>query len=173
MEKNSVQGSVLSLNWGKPTTSSFVSRHLEDHRQLQSRQSIYKPRSEGRWRKRSRPSLHNIVKLFWREWGKQRSTSACARGREFSPTLPELKTEVLTTQQQMLHAVGPVVPTALIPWVHDCQLSEFHGCHYSHCALLGPETMQRVFMNTSVSNTRATSTFMFEMSKVKTGSGYK
>ena len=118
---NSVQGSHLSLNWGKPTTSSFASRHLESHRQLQSRQPIYGSRYgdlsnikyEGCWGKRSRPSLHNILQLFWREWGKQRNTSACPRSREFNLALPEWKIEVFTTQQRMFHAVGPAVSTAV------------------------------------------------------------
>jgi hypothetical protein len=51
--------------------------------------------------------------------------------------LREWKAEVLTTQQRMLHAAGPAVPTAVIPWVCDCQISDFHGCSFSHCALLG------------------------------------
>lgn len=51
--------------------------------------------------------------------------------------LPEWKAELLTTQERMLHAVGPIVPTAVIPEAHDCQLADFHGCDYSHCTLLG------------------------------------
>jgi hypothetical protein len=51
-------------------------------------------------------------------------------------TLPEWKAEALTTEQQKLHAVGTVAPTAVIPWVHHCQLSDFYGCDYSYCALL-------------------------------------